>query len=380
MNSSLHPARLFALFALLLTAAGCGDEAITLPDGGAAAPDAGAAGAEAGGDASSSDGLAPDGAPPAGPLYGDTPFSIVVLPDTQFYVQSYPETFVAETKWVADHKVDEKIAFVLHVGDIVETFTLQNQWDTANAALRIIETAGVPYVLAAGNHDTNLMNRQAVMMNKNFPPSRFAPALQATFEPDKIENAYYYLQAGGRTWVILSLEFGARDEVVAWAGQIAKANADKPAILLTHAYMYMGHERYDKASTGPMQYWNPHDYGMPGTTNDGQEMFRKMVSANDNILFVFSGHATWPEGATGLISTRRANGYYLHEMLSNYQGCPVDDMCMNRMTMKPVKGGEGMMRIMRVDPPHRSAHVETFSPLLMMSRQEPEHTFDLALE
>src|SRR5207248_3319522 len=175
--------------------------------------------------------------------------------------------------------------------------------------------------LCAGNHDTNLMSRQAELMNQNFPLSRFAPSLQATFE-GKIENAYYFLPAGGRTWLIVAVEFGARDEVVAWADQIFQQNADKPAILLTHAYMYMGDQRYDWIRyPEPMQFWNPHVYAMPGTTNDGEEMFQKMVSKNDNILMVVSGHATNNEGAAGRLSTRRANGYYLNEMLSNYQGC-----------------------------------------------------------
>jgi hypothetical protein len=206
----------------------------------------------------------------------------------------------------------------------------------------MLEAAKIPYVLCAGNHDTNLMNRTAALMNQNFPTTRFAPALQGTFEPNKIENAYYFLPAGGRTWLIVSLEFGARDEALVWADGIFKQNADKPAILLTHAYMYIGQQRYDWIKyPDPKQYWNPHGYNMPGTTNDGEEMYQKLVSKNDNVLMVVSGHATKNEGATGLLSTKRANGYYLHEMLSNYQGCPSDYMCINPETMRPVRGARG---------------------------------------
>jgi hypothetical protein len=109
-------------------------------------------------------------------------------------------------------------------------------------------------------------------------------------------------------------------------------------------------------------------------------MFQKMVSKNDNILMVVSGHATWPEGAAGLISTKRPSGRYLHEMLSNYQGCPVDYMCINPTTKKPVRGGEGMLRIIRFDPANRKASVETYSPYLKMSLMGDAHHFELPLE
>jgi hypothetical protein len=314
-----------------------------------------------------------------GALYGDQPFSIVLLPDTQFYVTNYPEMFKAEVDWIVAQKDAEKIAFVLHLGDIVDNFPVQLEWSRADEDLKELEAAQIPYVVCAGNHDLNTGTRVATLMNKNFPPSRFAPILQATFEPDKIENAYYFLQAGGRTWLVVSLEFGPRDEAVAWADGIFKQNADKPAILLTHAYMYLGQNRYDWIKR-PDQFWNPHGYAMPGTTNDGEEMFQKMVSKNDNILMVVSGHATWPEGAAGLISTKRTNGYYLHEMLSNYQGCPVDYMCVNPQTMKSVRGGEGNIRIIRFDPANRTASVETYSPYLKMTLAGDAHNFMLPLE
>ena len=43
---------------------------------------------------------------------------IVLLPDTQYYTSAtsggLPEMFTAQTRWIADHKDDQNIAFVLH--------------------------------------------------------------------------------------------------------------------------------------------------------------------------------------------------------------------------------------------------------------------------
>jgi hypothetical protein len=413
MKPLFKPALWFSLL-LLAAAPGCGDDnAAATPDGsspaydsapladtapapdGSPTPDGGPAP-----DALPMDDAVvpggPDAAPPGtmGALYGADPFSIVLLPDTQFYVQSYPDMFQAEVEWVASQKDALKLAFVLHLGDIVETPTAPGEWMRASDAMAPLDTAKIPYAVCPGNHDIDLRTRAATLFNQTFPQARLAPAVQGVFEPGKMDNAYYFFQAGGRTWLVMALEFGPRNEALAWADSIIAANADKPAIILTHAYMYLGEQRYDYVNhPDPMQYWNPHGYGLPGTTNDGQEMWNKLVSKHDNILFVFSGHATWPEGAAGRISTRRANGYYVHEMLSNYQGCPSDYMCMNRMTKQPVRGGEGMIRIVHIDPAKQQAHVETYSPYLDKTvcqpafsscaaahHAEPEHTFDVPLQ
>ena len=47
---------------------------------------------------------------------GDQNFSIVVLPDTQFYSESYPGIFTNQTQWIVDNKDRLNIKFVIHVG------------------------------------------------------------------------------------------------------------------------------------------------------------------------------------------------------------------------------------------------------------------------
>ena len=385
LRSLLLASASLGLIALL---PGCGDDgAPTTSDDGAAADTGTATDTSAPDDG----GAAPDAQPPADvapreagapALYGDQPFTIGILPDTQFYIQSYPEMFMAQVNWFKDQKDALKLAFVVHQGDIVETPSLQSEWTRATGILGVLETAKIPFVLCAGNHDIgwDATRRLATLMNQNFPVSKFSQ-YQGSFEENKIENSYYLLPAGGRTWLVVSLEFGPRNEAVAWADTIFKMHADKPAILLTHAYMYMGMERYDNVKYPEgRHFWNPHVYRLPGSTNDGEEMWQKLVSKNDNILLVLSGHATWPEGAAGLLSTRRANGYYVHEMLANFQGCPVDNMCVNRDTMKAVRGGEGMLRTISFEPANRRALVKTYSPYLMQSRTETNMEFELPLE
>jgi hypothetical protein len=59
------------------------------------------------------------------------PFTIVALPDTQYYSQyaKLAPIFAAQTQWVVNNRVTENVAFVTHPGDIVQngaTGTNQN--------------------------------------------------------------------------------------------------------------------------------------------------------------------------------------------------------------------------------------------------------------
>jgi hypothetical protein len=353
--------------------AGCADDAGDASPADGATVDTSAPKPDAGSDATY-----PDGGPR---LFGSgDPFTIVVFPDTQFYIQTYHHYFEAEVKWAVAQKEALNIAFLLHLGDIVETPTLPTEWSLAGTYMGMLEPK-IPYAVCAGNHD-NYSNRMSPYMNMTFPPSRFSPYLKGVFQDGQIQNAYYLFPASGKDWLVVSLEFGPRDEVLAWANNIFKMYAENPAILLTHAYMYLDDQRYDISKKGIWtQYWSPYDYPLTGSINDGQQMWDKVVSINDNIIFVFSGHATREGGATGRISTRRPSGAWVHEMLSNYQGCPSDFMCTNKGV--PEEGGKGFIRKVRVEPANRRALVETFSPALQPpnnTRTDPSNQFELPLE
>src|SRR4051794_36892986 len=98
----------------------------------------------------------PDAIPVPTPA-DNTPFTVVVLPDTQFYAQSYPATFDAQTQWILDHLGTNNIKFVTHVGDIVQNAASgpdRNliEWQRADAAFDRLD-GFVPYSVALGNHD-----------------------------------------------------------------------------------------------------------------------------------------------------------------------------------------------------------------------------------
>jgi Calcineurin-like phosphoesterase len=320
---------------------------------------------------------APDAAPGATAPPG--PFTIVVLPDTQFYAQAYPEIFKAQVDWILGHREDERIAFVLHEGDIVN-HDREEQWQVASASLHALD-GKVPYVLAVGNHDLGWKEgrlvRDADLFNQHFPATDLAarPWPTGTFAPGRMENHYQVLDAAGARWLVLALEYGPRDAVVAWADEVLGRHADLPAIVLTHAYLSDIFGRYNRTNQQP--FWPCRDLMDQDGCNDGEDLWQKLISRHDNVVFVFSGHVLHP--GVGRLTSDHPSGRRTHQMLANYQTCG-GLPCVNPQTGLETKGGDGFLRLVRVDPILRRALVESYSPYTDTQLTDDRQRFVLDLD
>jgi Icc protein len=77
-------------------------------------------------------------------------YSIVVLPDTQYYAAAFPEIFMKQASWIVENRDAQQIAFVLHTGDITQ-LAKPDEFDTANEVLKGVKADRVWYV--PGEHD-----------------------------------------------------------------------------------------------------------------------------------------------------------------------------------------------------------------------------------
>src|SRR6266480_411326 len=99
------------------------------------------------------------------PAEGD--FTLVALPDTQYYVSSLngglPAMFTSQTDWIAANSSIRNIAYVAQLGDCVQNGDNGGnnaEWLEATNALYRLENPnttfmpdGIPYGVAVGNHD-----------------------------------------------------------------------------------------------------------------------------------------------------------------------------------------------------------------------------------
>jgi calcineurin-like phosphoesterase family protein len=302
------------------------------------------------------------------PSEDPTAWRFAILPDTQIYSRKYPDLFEAQCRWLAENAESQRILFALHEGDIVND-NLPEQWEVAERALRMMD-GRLPYVLALGNHDYGpggSASDRTTLVHNYFTAAELEsrPGFGGVFEPGRIDNSFHVFETPTGPWLVLALEFGPRDEVVAWADSVLASHASMPAILVTHAYLYYDDTRYDRP-TRPDQMWSPYDYGVstqPGGVNDGEELYQGLVRRHDSIQLVFNGHVL--DDGTARLTSPQDGGSFVHQILANYQ---------NRS-----RGGDGYLRLVEVDTNLARIRVRTYSPVFDLYRYDDADSFDLPL-
>lgn len=292
---------------------------------------------------------------------------IVLLPDTQYYAEKYPEVLDSQINWIVRNS--KEIDYVLQQGDLTQNNN-DKEWEIVQKAFNKLDNV-VPYVLAVGNHDMGSIAgkfadvRNTTLYNKYFPFTKMSslPGFGGTFENDKTDNAYYLFQKGKFKWLVLTLEFGPRNEVLQWANDIVAKHRDRTVILNTHSYMYS-----DSTRQGPGDSWRPQAYGIGKDTlhqqvNDGEQIWEKLVKKQPNIRFVFSGHIL--NSGVGTLISINDYGYYVYQMLANYQS----------EIKGSVKGGNGWLRVLDMDMRKKTLSVKTYSPYINQFKEDPAHQF-----
>ncbi|MGE4285597.1 MAG: metallophosphoesterase [Phycisphaerae bacterium] len=308
-------------------------------------------------------------------------WTIAVIPDTQYYVRNdeYAPIFTEVTRWLADHKQDYNIQLVLHLGDIVDRNN-DHQWTNAKRSLQVLD-GKLPYVLSVGNHDlgSGVGTDRSTMLNDYFKLSDNSlneKIFGGSFEEGKLENAWYHFECEGRNYVIFSLEFGPRTEVIQWAKSVADKNLDKSFILVTHEFIDQESTLFSDDGfarhTTPHTKNNPHAYGINnfGTVHCGEELFDAFISKYSNFELVLNGHykafdKTGPgpddvkHRVNALAVSRRRDSYKdsrsVHQMLFNAQWAP--------------KGGNGWIQLLEFEPDGK-VQVQTISPYLMRTSED----------
>jgi hypothetical protein len=270
------------------------------------------------------------------------PFTLPVLPDTQVEVNRKPEMIESQLAWLVKNAAPMKMPIVLHVGDIVD-FHNDMQWTRASTEFKVLDDAKIPYALAVGNHDTaavgensgsaapgnvNANLRNTTKFNTYFPVARFT-AQKGRYEEGKSDNAYYTFEAGGLKWLVLTLEFCARQGPVDWANEVIPKFPDHNVIILTHFHL---------TSKGEINQTNA---GYGNLTS--QSIFDQMIKKHPNVVLVLSGHVDTSAWRTD----PGEKGNTIYQILQDYQG---ED------------AGGGYIRLLDIDPDAGTIKARMYSP------------------
>ena len=297
-------------------------------------------------------------------------FTIAILPDTQYYAQTYPDIFHKQTQWLADQAAKYQIKFVIQVGDVTET-AAEAEWTVAQAAFKRLE-GKVPWASAPGNHDYGgklQIHSRRSPFSLAFPLASFQamPTFGGVYDkqPDKTENQWHHFEAGGRKWLIIGLEYAPRVDVLRWAGDVAAAHLDHSVIIFTHAYLDPRTNERIKLQPGKPKAQAANDSSSPPAEKpdltQGEDLWRQVANKSPNVVMVLSGHASY----TNHRASVAAAGQTVQEMVVDYQ--------------RDVNGGNGWLRLLQILPDGETVRCQDYSPHIDQRCLMPDRTFDFEM-
>src|SRR5690606_18545270 len=126
----------------------------------------------------------------------------------------------------AEHASDEQIGLAVVLGDVTD-HNVPAEWEVAHQSIRLLEGV-VPYVVTIGNHDMGPngdASTRETLFHRYFPEPAADDRLAfgGSYRPGELENSYYFVTLGETEFMVMSLEFLPRDEVLEWANAVAAA-------------------------------------------------------------------------------------------------------------------------------------------------------------
>lgn len=257
-------------------------------------------------------------------------YSFIWMSDTQYYAESYPYIFDRMTKWIAEVKEDLNVKYVFHTGDLVDKAHEPIQWQRADEYMGTLDHANIPYGVLAGNHDVGHKTGDYDEYGKYFGEQRFNGKDYYGESYKNNRGHYDLISANGNDFIMVYMGWGVNDEDIAWINKVLEENPHRKAILSFHEYLLVSGNR------SPI----------------GDQVYEEVVMGNPNVIAVLSGH--YHDSET-LIDEIDDDGdgiadRKVYQMLADYQGGP--------------EGGQGFMRLLKVNPLENQIHVQTYSPYL----------------
>jgi hypothetical protein len=287
-------------------------------------------------------------------------FVLGTLPDTQFYSQNTGGTraaiFYGQTQWYVDNRDTLNLAFVSHMGDIVQDGDFGGntaQWIVADTAIKKIEdplktmrTHGIPFGVAPGNKDqtpTGSASGSTSLYNQFFGVSRYTGrSYWGGHYGTNNDNNYQLFSASGLDFVIVHLEYDDRapsnyQDVLDWADAVLKAYPERRAIITSHWMVNTG----NPASFSPQ----------------GRAIYESLKD-NPNLFLMLGGHVSGEGRRSDVFEDRT-----VHSILQDYQG--------------RANGGDGWLRYFVFSPTKNTITAKTYSSKLGIYETDANSQFVL---
>ena len=297
---------------------------------------------------------------------GEYAFSLAVVGDTQTitnrgakgtsnaYHNSLPNLY----QWIVDNVEAKKMQYVIGLGDITEKgvdpwhknyepkSVGDAEWEYARNAISKMNGV-IPYTLVRGEgHDGyDRFNEWFA----DYTP--YTENIAGFYKEGEVGSVYHTFEVGDVKYLIMCLDFGAKDPVLEWANEVVAENADRKVIVTTHGYLEKDGTLLEtgEAYCPSSSYYDPEN-------NDGDDIWEKFVKKHENITMVISGHMTCDDIVIDQVVGE--NGNAVTHILIDPQDIDKD-----------VSGGYGMVAMMYFSEDGEDVAIEYYSTLKNKYRQ-----------
>lgn len=195
-------------------------------------------------------------------------FSFAWITDPQYYVESWPDHYVDQVQWIIDNRYRYNIQYTINTGDLIDEWDRDEQWQLADDAQALLDDAGMPNGVLAGNHDVASGNEEFDNYWKYFGEQRYED--QSYYGGSYQNNLGHYdlISAGGQDFIIIYMSWDVYLPEVEWMNEVLAQYPDRKAIIAIHRYLKQG---------GDLDY-------------TGELVQNEIVAQNPNVFAVINGH------------------------------------------------------------------------------------------
>ncbi|MBE6588975.1 MAG: hypothetical protein E7643_02235 [Ruminococcaceae bacterium] len=224
-------------------------------------------------------------------------YSLAVVGDTQTVTVSNADKLKNIYQWILDNQEAKNIQYVIGLGDITEkgedwghknndteaeTAVGDAEWAAALEAISMMD-GKIPYSLIRGaGHDGRERFNEWFGDHEGYTQN-----IAGYYKEGRIENVYHTFTIGETDYMILCLDFGAKDDVLEWANELVAAHPAHRVIVTTHGYL-----EPDGSLLETGEAYCPSSSYYDSTNNDGDDLWNKFVRKHANICMVMCGHMT----------------------------------------------------------------------------------------
>ena len=288
------------------------------------------------------------------PAVTDYAYSFCFVGDTQMVARFYPDNMADIYDWIVANVQSKKIAHVFGLGDITDSDVVE-QWTPAKAGIDKLNGV-VPYSLVRGNHDN------VTSYNSYFNNTAYTSQFEGFYQAGQVQNSWRRLDVGGEKYLLITLDNGPKDDVLAWADGIIKANADRKVIITTHAYLSQDGDTLRGTNNGGPDSDTPTKNGLE--YNDGYDIWNELIYENPNVFMVVGGHIDIDR-----VVTTKAVGKHGNEVIQ---------MLIDPQSVDRGLGATGMVTMLYFSEDGKSITVQTYSTVRdQYYMEENQYTIDV---